>query len=63
MEVSWQITGIRQDPYANQNRIQVEVEKPENEKGHYLHYKEYNQPIDKSIRVAKYPEVLEELNK
>ena len=63
MEISWQITGIRQDPYANQNRIQVEVEKSEKEKGHYLHYKEYNQPIEKSIRVAKHPEVLEELNK
>jgi hypothetical protein len=63
MEVSWQITGIRQDPYANQNRIQVEVEKPEKEKGHYLHYKEYNQPVEKSIRVAKHPEVLDELNK
>ena len=58
MEVSWQITGIRQDPYANQNRIHVEVEKPEKEKGHYLHYKEYNKPIEQSIRAAKYPEVL-----
>ncbi|MBC8182439.1 hypothetical protein H8E88_15170 [candidate division KSB1 bacterium] len=63
MEVSWQITGIRQDPYANQNRIQVEVEKTENEKGHYLHYKEYKQPIEKSIKVVRHPEILEKLNK
>ena len=27
MRVSWQVTGIRQDDYANQNRIQVEVAK------------------------------------
>ena len=63
VEVSWQVTGIRQDPYANQNRIQVEVEKSAEEKGHYLHYKEYNQPIEKSIEVVKNPDLLEELEK
>ncbi|MCK4662265.1 MAG: hypothetical protein KAT68_05330 [Bacteroidales bacterium] len=61
MEVSWQVTGVRQDPYANQNRIQVEVEKSEKEKGHYLHYKEYEQSIEKSIEAVKNPEILEEL--
>ncbi len=60
MKISWQITGIRQDPYANENRIQVEVEKPDKEKGHYLHYKAYNQPIEKSMRALKNPELLEE---
>ena len=49
MEVSWQVTGIRQDPYAKENRIQVEVEKSKKEKGYYLHHKEYNQPYEKSI--------------
>jgi hypothetical protein len=56
IEVSWQITGIRKDPYAENNRIKVEVEKPDNEKGYYLHYEEYNQPKEKSIRVAIHPE-------
>jgi len=37
MKVSWMVTGIRKDAWANVNRIQVEVEKPENEKGLYLH--------------------------
>ena len=60
MKISWQVTGIRQDPYANENRIQVEVEKPEEEKGHYLHYKAYNQPIEKSMKALKNPELLEE---
>ena len=63
MKISWQVTGIRQDPYANKNRIPLEVEKSEKEKGHYLHYKEYNQPIEKSIRVVNDPEILEKLNK
>ncbi|MBC8486930.1 MAG: hypothetical protein H8D45_12955 [Bacteroidetes bacterium] len=61
MEVSWQVTGIRQDPYANQNRIQVEVEKSEKEKGHYLHYKEYNQPIENSIEVVNNPKILNKI--
>lgn len=32
-EVSWQVTGIRQDKFAEQNRIQVEIEKPKTERG------------------------------
>jgi hypothetical protein len=35
--VSWQVTGIRHDAYANANRIQVEEEKPTNQRGTYLH--------------------------
>lgn len=34
-KVSWQVTGIRQDAYARQNRIPVEENKPEAEKGRY----------------------------
>ena len=37
VEVSWQVTGIRQDAYANANRVQVEEQKPPREQGHYLH--------------------------
>lgn len=33
VEVSWQITGIRQDKFAEENRIQVETEKPLSERG------------------------------
>jgi hypothetical protein len=50
LKVSWQVTGIRKDPYAQQNRINVEVEKNSNEKGYYLHHKAYNQPESQSIR-------------
>ena len=49
LEVSWQVTGVRQDPFANEHRVQVEVQKPADERGYYLHYKEYNQPEEKSI--------------
>ena len=37
VKVSWQVTGIRQDAWANAHRIPNEVEKNEVEKGHYLH--------------------------
>lgn len=33
VKVSWQVTGIRKDPYAEKNRIVPEVEKPAGEKG------------------------------
>ncbi len=33
VEVSWQVTGIRKDKFAEENRIQVESEKPERERG------------------------------
>jgi hypothetical protein len=44
MRVSWQVTGIRHDPYAEANRIPVEEEKPAEERGVYLHPTAYGQP-------------------
>jgi hypothetical protein len=37
VKVSWQVTGIRQDPYAEAHRIPVEEDKPRQEVGRYLH--------------------------
>ena len=37
VEVSWQVTGIRKDPFAEKYRIPVEEDKPEGERGTYLH--------------------------
>ncbi|MFC1877865.1 hypothetical protein ACFL2E_11455 [Thermodesulfobacteriota bacterium] len=51
MKVSWQVTGIRQDPYANANRIPVEEDKPPEERGYYLHPELYGQPEE--MRVDK----------
>jgi hypothetical protein len=49
VEVSWQVTGIRQDAYANRNRIAVEQDKPEAKRGFYLHPEAFGQPLEKSI--------------
>ena len=37
MKVSWQVTGIRHDPWAQANRIPVEVDKPAEQRGSLLH--------------------------
>jgi hypothetical protein len=49
MKVSWQVTGIRQDPWANANRVKVEEDKSENERGHYLYPQIYGQPAEMGI--------------
>jgi hypothetical protein len=49
VKVSWQVTGVRKDPYANANRIKDVVEKSPEEKGYYLHPQLYGQPIDRHI--------------
>lgn len=45
VKVSWQVTGIRQDPFAQQNRVQPEVEKAPENKGQYLHPEVYGLPM------------------
>ena len=37
MKVSWQVTGIRKDPWANAHRIPVEEDKPAKERGYYMY--------------------------
>jgi hypothetical protein len=36
VRVSWQVTGIRKDRYANAHRIQPEIAKPASERGTYI---------------------------
>ena len=37
MKVSWMVTGVRQDAFANDHRIIPEVDKSGDERGKYLH--------------------------
>jgi len=62
MKVSWQVTGIRQDAYANAHRIPVEEDKTGPEKGSYLHPELFGQPKEKSVEWATKPELRESLN-
>jgi hypothetical protein len=44
MKVSWQVTGVRHDAYAKAHPLEVEVAKPADERGHYLHPEAFGQP-------------------
>jgi hypothetical protein len=69
VKVSWQVTGIRKDPWAAANRIDVEVEKAADEKGRYLHPDlwqrrpdgERRQPVTRSETDAEHIRSLTEL--
>lgn len=51
--VSWQVTGIRHDPFANANRIQVEELKSDLERGFFLHPEVYGRSADENMVAAK----------
>jgi len=57
IEVSCQVTEIRQDAYANKHRIPVEETKPEVEYGSYLHPDVFNEPEDRDVGWARSPEL------
>ncbi|MGV8040063.1 MAG: beta strand repeat-containing protein [Thermoanaerobaculaceae bacterium] len=48
-KVSWQVTGIRQDAFANANRIPVEEDKPEADRGRYIHPEAFGKPAELSV--------------
>ena len=47
--VSWQVTGIRKDAFANAHRIVPEVRKEPEFKGYYLHPAELGKPAERSL--------------
>jgi hypothetical protein len=55
VKVSWQVTGVRHDAWADTHRIPVEVLKPERERGLYIHPELFGAPAEKSIAVARHP--------
>ena len=62
LEVSWQVTGTRQDAWAEKHRIPVEWAKPPAERGHYLHPDLYGQPPEKGVMNVQHPELTRELS-
>ena len=61
VKVSWMVTGIRQDAYANKNRIKVEEDKTELEQGFYLHPEVFRQPEERGIEWARHPEMMQRM--
>jgi hypothetical protein len=61
VKVSWQVTGTRHDAFANQNRIPVEQNKPEAERGFFLYPSAFGQPEEKNVLTVQHSEVLRQL--
>ncbi|MBX9737627.1 MAG: hypothetical protein K2X32_11950 [Phycisphaerales bacterium] len=55
LKVSWQITGIRKDAWAEKNRIPNGVDKVGTEKGKYLHPEAFDKPATQSIHSSPAP--------
>lgn len=55
VKVSWQVTGVRQDAYAEKHRIPVEEDKTGDERGTYLHPEAFGQPAEKGVAHARQP--------
>jgi hypothetical protein len=51
--VSWLVTGVRQDPWANNHRITVEEDKPLEDRDLYLHPEIHNQPESRGLMQAQ----------
>ncbi len=61
-KVSWQVTGIRQDAWANAHRIPVEEEKQGVERGAYIHPELFGQPRAMSIEYKRNPRLARKLD-
>ena len=53
VKVSWQVTGIRNDPYAKEKRIPVEQLKAPDEKGKYIYPQGYGKSTDHLLDILK----------
>lgn len=62
MKVSWQVTGIRKDPFANAHRIPVEEEKRPEERGYYLHPDAYGKPTERGVLWTQTPDQMRQFD-
>ena len=60
VEVSWQVTGVRHDKWADAHRVQPEVEKEAENKGKYLNAAEFGQPRSKQIGALDVPRIADQ---
>ena len=52
LKVSWQVTGVRKDPWAMAHRLPIEQDKPAGETGTYLYPAGFGQPATKELHPA-----------
>jgi trimeric autotransporter adhesin len=57
VEVSWQVTAVRQDAYAKAHPFVVEPEKEGKLRGYYIHPELYGAPPQRQIEWARHPQL------
>lgn len=55
LKVSWQVSGVRKDAFAQAYRVPVEPLKAEHERGRFLHPELYGQPAERGISHSNRP--------
>ena len=55
VKVSWQVTGIRHDAFADAHRIPNEEDKPQQERGRYLHPELFGASPEQAIGIRPFP--------
>jgi hypothetical protein len=58
MKVSWQLTGVRNDAWARANPLVVEREKPDDEKGFFLHPEAFGQDLTRHTQYKRYEHMI-----
>jgi hypothetical protein len=59
MKVSWQLTGIRDDAWAQANPLAVEQDKPEDEKGFFLSPEVFGHDLTRHTQYKRYQQLIE----
>jgi hypothetical protein len=62
LKVSWQVTGVRHDAYAEAHRIVVEQDKPAEEQGTYLYPELFGQGTEKSVETVRHPALVRDVS-
>jgi hypothetical protein len=61
VKVCWQVTGVRQDAFANAHPLEVEIDKPDRERGYYIHPELYGASEEKQIEWARHPLIMKRI--
>jgi hypothetical protein len=61
VEVSWQVTGVRQDAYTKAHPLVVEAENEAGLRGFYIHPELYGAPEDKQIEWARHRQTVKRM--
>jgi len=61
VKVSWLVTGVRQDAWANAHRIPLEEQKNARERGHYLNPELYGAGEEAGIEWARHPATMKRM--